>query len=52
LTHNKNSEDLIEYMDEKSAYMALEKSVKYESGLSREKDNEFRTNYTKSAINK
>ena len=50
MTKKENKDDLQEYVDEKAAFQALEKQVKYESGLMREKDDEFRINYSKSTV--
>lgn len=45
-----NSEELIEYINNKNDYKALEKCYLYNSKHSRNKDNIYRENYIKSFI--
>jgi len=45
-------EDLVEYVDEKNAFKAMEKEHEYQIGMIRDKDKEFRENYLKSFVHR
>ena len=52
ITHEDQRQELIDYIDEKSAFLALDREHKYESKWSRDKDSELRINYLKSTFHK
>ena len=52
MTHHDQRQELNDYIDEKNAFLALDREHKYESKYRREKDSDMRLNYLKSTINK
>jgi hypothetical protein len=49
---NMNEDELIEYIDQKNAFKALNKELEYQIGTIKEKDEEFKENYMKSFIHR
>lgn len=49
---NMNEDELIEYIDQKNAFKALNKEIEYQIGIIKEKDKEFKENYMKSFIHR
>lgn len=52
MTHHDQRQELNDYIDEKSAFLALDREHKYECKFTREKDSDMRLNYLKSTFHK